>query len=179
MKKSYRIFLEILLMVGIFLLLWQIVLGVESYQIGNFADPLASLYFFSGWVSIGFLVASLVVFKAIKKSFGLLALVSALVHSGIFFAIDFDWNFLLIVEELKSKYYLYFGFLSFVLLWICFLFGGYFYRLKLYYAVYVAIVFALIHLLLIQKILSLSYLLSAFVILLILSFKVVMAFKKG
>ena len=71
MKKHYGIFLDTLLMFGVFLLLWQIVLGVESYKIGDFADPLVSLYFFSGWVSIVFLVVSLVIFKPIKKSFGL------------------------------------------------------------------------------------------------------------
>ncbi len=179
MKKHYGIFLDTLLMFGAFLLLWQIVLGVESYKIGDFADPLVSLYFFSGWVSIVFLVVSLVIFKPIKKSFGLLALVAALLHSGIFFAIDFNWEFSLILEELKSKHYLYFGFLSLILLIVCFILGNYFHRFKLYYAVYIAVIFALIHFVLIQKILTMNYFIVIFVILSILIFKFLRLFKRG
>ncbi|MDE5591548.1 MAG: hypothetical protein K2I63_01115, partial [Helicobacter sp.] len=160
MKRNYYL-LEILA-VCIFLFCWQIVLWIEDSKIGSFSDPLATMYFYSGWISIICLVLSLVIFKAFKKGFGYLAFVAAIIHSGIFVVIDFDWQLTLMVEELKTKYYLYFGMASFILLTVCFCLGRYFYKLRLNYVVYIAIILSLIHILMIQKVITFSYMLIAF-----------------
>ncbi|MDE7174668.1 MAG: hypothetical protein K2N75_01275 [Helicobacter sp.] len=135
---------------------WQVILLVES--LGGLGDPIATLYFWSGWICIFLLSLSLIAPKY-KREIGLTAFVVGILHSGIFVILDFGWNLALIFTELKQKYYLYFGVLSFLCLMTCTLGSLWgFQRFKLYYLAYLALGFGLVHLLMIQKILTLHYL---------------------
>lgn len=135
---------------------WRVILFVES--LGGFGDPIATLYFWSGWICVFLLTLSLIAPKY-KREIGFIAFVVGILHSGIFVILDFGWNLTLIFAELKQKHYLYFGVLSFLFLMICALGSLWgFQRFKLYFLVYLALGFGLVHLLMIQKILTFNYL---------------------
>ncbi|WP_157978180.1 hypothetical protein [Helicobacter burdigaliensis] len=168
--------IEIVLIFGIFYLSWQIVLKLES-QNALLIDPLASLYQYSGWIGFAFIVGSLVVFAPFKKSFGILGFIGILVHFLIFLYLDFNFDFTLILEELRSKAYLYFGIFSFLLLCVCM--GATFFGVfRFYYLVYGAIFLAILHILLIQKVLSFKMICVLGVVGVLLLYKVFRAFKK-
>lgn len=173
---AIRKWMEIFLIIGICYLAWQIVLRVEA-QNATLIDPLASLYVYSGWIGFILIVASLIIFAPFKKSFGILGFISIFIHFLIFLYLDFNFDFALILEELGSKTFLYFGIFSFLFLCICM--GATFFKVfRFYYLVYGAIFLASLHIVLIQKVLSLKIIgVFSFVAVLLL-YKVLNAFKK-
>lgn len=170
---------EIVVYFLIAILAWQVVLFVESGQLGEFSDPIATLYFLSGWVCVLFLIFSFVSPK-LKKQLGLFSFVAGILHSGIFVILDFGCNFDFIFAELGQKYYLYFGVLSLLCLLACAIgsFGG-FRRFQLHYGAYLGLIFALVHCLMIQKILTLNYLLIGVGIFVLVGYKFFRAIKKN
>lgn len=155
---------------------WQGIRLIESSKLNEFSDPIATLYFWSGWVGVAFLVFSLLSPK-FKKQLGLFALIAGILHSGIFIALDFDFHFDFIFIELSQKYYLYFGALSLLCLLICAIGSfGFFKKFRLYYVVYLALILSLIHWLMIQKILALNYLLIGFGLIILIGYKLLKIF---
>lgn len=139
-------------------------------------------YLWSGWAIIGCICASFILphYKnpkiALKKILGFLAFIFSLVHLGIFLVLDFGFNFKFIYLELAQKQYLYFGLISFVCLSVCAIGSfGLFHRLRLFYLVLLALIFGLVHILLIQKIISLWLFLVSIMIAILVSYKLLKA----
>ncbi|MDA3967797.1 hypothetical protein [Helicobacter sp. WB40] len=150
--------IEYIALIAILYVSWELVLAVESYKIGDFSDPVASLYFYSGWISVLCLSLSFVICNKLKRFCGLLGFIFAIIHIGIFLIIDFNFDFDLIFQDLKSKYYLYFGIASFLFFACCAsLFGVFRF---VYYCIYGALFFAILHIFFIQKLITINYAIS-------------------
>ncbi|WP_104743454.1 hypothetical protein [Helicobacter cinaedi] len=126
------------------------------------------LYFYSGWVGFAFLLLSLVV--KWKKYFGLLGFFASFVHLWIFIVLDFDLQIEFIIMDLKEKTYLLYGFVSFALLTLCAL-GSIAKNFYLSLLVYLSIVLALLHIVFIQKVLSLAYIAAIIVTSVLIAYK--------
>lgn len=113
------------------------------------------LYFYSGWIGFACLLLSLI--SRWKKYLGLLGFFASFVHLWIFIFLDFDLQIEFILIEIQEKTYLLYGLLSFIILAVCAL-GSIAKRFYFSLLVYISIILALIHIVLIQKVLSSAYL---------------------
>lgn len=146
---------ELFLCVAGFFALLGLSYGIE--QFGDLSDPLKSLYIWSGWLSFSALILGLFA-GAWGRFLGLCALVLGLWHLSLFVIFDFYFEWGLMWKEILQKHYLYYGIAALVLmiiLGIC-SFLGTFWRFLLWLVLCCAI-FSLVHIVMIQKVLSAFY----------------------
>lgn len=138
-----------------FLALWFVSDRVE--QMGVLADPVKFFYFWSGWLSFGALIVGMFMRKW-GRFLGHCALLFALWHTLIFLYFDFGFAWNLMGMEILQKYYLYVGIFAFlVMLFVGFFsFFGTFFR-PLVWLVFICAALSLAHIVMIQKVLDLSY----------------------
>lgn len=145
---------------GLFFLLVLLGLYIISdrmEQAGGLADPVKFFYFWSGWLSFGALMGGILMRKW-GRFLGHCALVLALWHTLIFVVFDFNLAWDLMGIEILQKHYLYVGILALLLMLILgvFSFFGTFFR-SLVWLVYACVILSLVHIVMIQKVLGLSY----------------------
>lgn len=166
------IFLKTLLF---FLILILVAVSISVIDVDSNPAMLDRLYFYSGWITLISLVASL--FLPFKKYFGLFALIAGLIHLWIFVWVDFSFQWEFIYEELKQKWYIYVGMASLLLLVACGL-GSFFRYFALKSLVYLSIILALIHIILILKKINMSYAISISIIAILVICKIVASRRK-
>lgn len=140
---------------AVFILLICAIIAIISFIFGDevlYPQTLEKLYFYSGFGSYLALLLSLFVWK---KYLGFCALALALSHIWIFAYIDFGLDISLLLSQMREKIYLYFGLLSAILMLLCAV-ASFLRRFPYAILVYVAIIAALVHIMLIQKVLSLN-----------------------
>lgn len=167
---------------GLFFLLALVALGFISdqvEQIGVLADPIKFFYFWSGWLSFGTLIAGMLMRKW-GRFLGHCALLFALWHTLIFLYFDFGFAWDLMGMEILQKYYLYAGIFAFlVMLFLGFFsFFGTFFR-PLVWFVFACVILSLAHIVMIQKVLDLSYWAVVIATLSVLGYKITHSIKKS
>lgn len=136
----------------------------------KFIDPAKIFYQWSGWGSYIFLLGGLVLPSG--KYFGLLALLFGILHLSVFIFFDyyFDWTFMLL--DLGKKPYIYAGIFSLGLMIILGIFSlktRFYWFLKIF--VWLAIISSLVHIVMIQKVISWKIVIVIGISVSILSFK--------
>lgn len=168
MKIVKEIFLWLLTFLTVFLIAY----AIEQRWILSLPDPVKTLYLWSGYLCYGFLLSGLILPKG--RLLGLIALVFACLHLSVFVYFDFYFALGPMIKELTQKRYIFFGIGSFVLFAILgfFSFRGKFFR-PLVYVVMLCALLGLVHIVLIQKVVSFIYLVLIALTLGILGFKVI------
>lgn len=119
---------------------------------GNFTDPTKVFYQWSGWIAYGALLAGLVL--PWGKWWGIFALLVGLLHLSVFVFFDFYFEWGLMIAELTKKPYTYAGIGALGLMGVLGIFSlGKFYPI-LRFGVWGAVVCSLLHIVMIQKVLS-------------------------
>lgn len=141
---------------------------------GDFTDPIKVFYQWSGWGAFGALVLGMIMPKG--KWWGLFALLLALLHLSVFVFFDFYFEWGLMIEEIAKKPYIYAGIGALGLMGVLGIFSlGKFYPF-LKFGVWGAVVFSLIHIVMIQKVISWQIGSVIVMSLGILSFKILKAY---
>lgn len=151
MKPIKEILFFGLVLVG----LW--ILSDSVDRSGILADPIKSLYFWSGWLAFGALVIGLFM-RRWGRFFGHCALVFSLWHLMIFIDFDFYFAWELMLRDVLQKYYLFVGILGLLIMLFLGAFSlfGRFYRFFAW-LVFACIALSLAHIVMIQKVLGLAY----------------------
>lgn len=167
---------------GLFFLLAFLLLCFMSdrvEQMGVLADPVKFFYFWSGWLSFGALIAGMLMRKW-GRFLGHCALLFALWHTLIFLYFDFGFAWDLMGMEVLQKYYLYVGIFALLLMLVLgiFSFFGTFFR-PLVWLVFGCVVLSLVHIVMIQKVLNLSYWVVVIGTISVLGYKIAHFIKKS
>lgn len=160
-----------------------------GWSVQNANDPIKYIYTYTGFSSLGFLMLSLLihpmkkVFNLLKyrKILGLFSLFYALLHVSNFIILDAQFDLGFIAQEVLKKPFIYLGMIAFLILVFMGatsskkLFAKY---VKWHKLVYLALVLALIHESMAQKVLGgLEYILIFCVFILLVPR--VLVYKKG
>lgn len=144
MKKIIATFIFFALFVGGFYTLLELE--------GKFTDPAKIFYQWSGWIAYGALVGGLIL--PWGKWWGLLALLVGLLHLSVFVFFDFYFDWGLMIAELTNKSYIYAGVIGLTLMSVLGIFSLKKFYPILRYGVYGSVISSLVHIVMIQKVLS-------------------------
>ncbi len=133
-------------------------LGLAYYKLESAIDPIKMLYSTTGIGAVVLLLLSLLPstckrvchknFLPYRKTIGLLSFVYALLHASVFVVLDSEFDFVTIFEKSLKKPFIYVGVIAFMILLFMALtsFKKLFARFSKYHkAVYIALLFALLH----------------------------------
>lgn len=137
----------------LFIFVFALGFGGLLYVEGFYADPSKVFYQWSGWGAFGTLILGMILPKG--KWWGLLSLNLALLHLSVFVFFDFYFDWGLMIEDINKKPYIYAGIGALGVMSVLGIFSILRFYPFLRFGVWGAVILSLIHIVLIQKSLSL------------------------
>lgn len=149
-------FAEFLIFLAITTLGYYGILYVENQVLYGIYFSFETLYDYTGWLSFGLLFVGLWLQNPYGKIFGILAFVAACWHGLIFLHLDFGFDWELIFQKIIAENHLIVGSISFFAMALVFFASLLKIFRKLYFSfiVYVAILFGVLHIIMLQKVLN-------------------------
>ncbi|MCI5968540.1 hypothetical protein [Helicobacter sp.] len=150
------------------------ILSIEGQIIYGIYFSFEMLYLYTGYLAFGLLFIGLWLSKSYGRIFGMLALVVACWHLLVFIHLDFGFDWKLIAQKILAEKPLIVGsvsFLAMALVFVASLFHA-FRRFKMSLLVYLSLLLAVLHILMLQKVLDAFYYLLLGVTLCVLAFKI-------
>ncbi|WP_299549344.1 hypothetical protein [uncultured Helicobacter sp.] len=135
------------------------ILNVENQVLYGIYFSFEMLYDYTGWFSFGLLFFGLWLPSPYGKVFGVLAFVAALWHFLIFVHLDFGGEIAPMVQKIFSEKHLIVGGIGFLAMLFAFLASllQIFRRFRVSFLVYLAVFFGVLHIVMLQKVLSSLY----------------------
>ncbi|MBX7490552.1 hypothetical protein [Helicobacter turcicus] len=150
------------------------ILNVENQILYGIYFSFEALYFYTGYLAFALLFVGLWLPKPYGRIIGILALGATCLHFLIFMHLDFGLDLKLMTQKILSEKPLVAGSLSFLVMVLVFFVSllQAFRRFKMFLLVYLSLFLALLHILMLQKILDAFYYLLLGITLCALAFKV-------
>ena len=152
-------FTEFLFFLSIAVLGYYGILHLENQVFSGIYFSFETLYDYTGWLSFGLLFIGLWLQNPYGKIFGMLAFVAACWHGLVFLHLDFGFDWGLIMQKILAENHLIVGNISFFAMALVFFVSllQIFRRFYFSFVVYFAILFGVLHIIMLQKVLNQFY----------------------